>query len=72
MSSAPQLKCKNRALDDEEVASVEAMPPIDELVPRQTADEQKDFILKIFFPDTETETDPDSVDGVEGDDDLPA
>lgn len=52
-----QLKCKNRALSAEEKAAVEAMPSIDTLVPRQTADEQKAFILATFFNRDDTETD---------------
>ncbi len=60
-----QLKCKNRPLDDEEQETVAAMPPIDELVPRQTADEQKEFIDRMFLNTEDTETDDDSVDDVE-------
>lgn len=38
------LSCKHRPLTDEEKALVAAAKPIDELVPRQTSDEQKTFI----------------------------
>jgi hypothetical protein len=38
------LRCKKRALTDEEREAVAAAQPIDELVPRMTADEQKKFI----------------------------
>jgi len=38
------LRCKQRPLTDDEKALVAAAKPIDESVPRQTADEQKAFI----------------------------
>lgn len=38
------LRCKKRALTDEELQIVESAQSIDELVPRLTADEQKKFI----------------------------
>ena len=38
------LRCKKRALSDEELQIVESAQSIDELVPRLTADEQKKFI----------------------------
>ena len=38
------LRCKRRALSDEELQIVESAQSIDELVPRLTADEQKKFI----------------------------
>lgn len=38
------LRCKRRALTDEELQIVESAQSIDELVPRLTADEQKKFI----------------------------
>ena len=65
-----QLKCKTRSLDDEERAAVAAMPPIDELVPRQTAAEQKLFINKMFFDKDDTETDQSAVDEVDGSNDI--
>lgn len=54
-----QLKCKTRELDDVEKGAVEAMPDIDSLVPRQTADEQRAQIDQVFFSagsDTEVDT----------------
>lgn len=60
-----QLKCKTRKLDDEEKETVNKMPPIDELVPRQTPEEQKDLIERMFLNVEGTETDEDAVDGVE-------
>lgn len=60
-----QLKCKTRALTETERETVSNMPNIDELVPRQSASEQKVFIQKMFFPspddDTDTEVDDESV-----------
>ena len=61
-----QLKCKARPLTEDELALVEKMPPIDELVPRQTAEEQKELIERLFFSDSEdTETDEENLDDVE-------
>lgn len=61
-----QLKCKNRALDDEELAAIENMEPIDNLVLRQSPEEQKAFIEKVFFSDPEnTETDDEAVSELE-------
>lgn len=57
--SLKQLKCRTRALSDEEKETVSNMPDIDELVPRQTAEEQKAFIQKMFFSDEETNTETD-------------
>ena len=52
-----QLKCTNRPLGDEERAAVLEMDPIDDLVPRQTPEEQKEFIEKTWFSDTDTNVD---------------
>jgi hypothetical protein len=61
-----QLKCVTRALTDEERETAAKMPDIDTLVPRQTPEEQKEFIEKMFLNDTEnTETDNESVNDVE-------
>lgn len=38
------LRCKRRALSEEELEIINTSPSIDELVPRSTADEQKKFI----------------------------
>lgn len=60
-----QLKCKTRALEDDEKETVANMPPIDELVPRPTPEEQKEFIERMFLNVEETETDDEAVDDVE-------
>jgi hypothetical protein len=60
-----QLKCKTRELDDDEKATIEKMPPIDELVPRQTPEEQKEFIERVFLNMEETETDEEAANDVE-------
>lgn len=60
-----QLKCKTRELSDEEKAVVAAMAPIDELVPRQSAAEQKEYVQKMFFGSgDDTETDQEAADEV--------
>lgn len=51
------LKCRTRPLDDEEIQAVKDMPPIDDLVPRQTSADQKVFIQQQFFNTEATETD---------------
>jgi len=61
-----QLKCKNRELTSEEMETISNMPPIDDLVPRQNPDEQKEFINKMFFASENTETDEESVNDVDG------
>lgn len=38
------LKCKNRELKDEEKKAIKELPDIDSLIPRPSADTQKDFI----------------------------
>lgn len=49
-----QLKSKIRALTDAEKAEVEEhIKPIDELIPRQTSDEQKAFIESAWFEEEE-------------------
>jgi len=63
-----QLKCKVRPLSEEESTAVESMPPIDDLVPRPTADEQKALIQQMFFGDEATETDNKAVEEF---DDIP-
>ena len=59
-----QLKCKTRELDEEELATVEAMPPIDDIVLRQSPEEQKDLIERMFI-NTATETDEEAEEDVE-------
>jgi len=49
------LRCKTRALTEEEKTTVAAMPDIDTLVPRPTAEEQKEYIQKVFFSAGETD-----------------
>lgn len=65
-----QLKCKTRELDEQEKETVSKMPPIDELVPRQTPEEQKEFIEKVFI-NNDTTDDNDAAKDVVGDDDIP-
>ena len=38
------LKCKNRELTDEEKEAIKELPEIDSVIPRPSADQQKDFI----------------------------
>jgi hypothetical protein len=38
------LRCKQRALNEEELEIIANAKPIDELVPRLTPEEQKDFL----------------------------
>ena len=38
------LKCKNRALDEKELEAIKELPDIDNVIPRPSADQQKDFI----------------------------
>lgn len=54
------LKCQNgkRPLTDEEKAAVAEMTPIDELLPRPTADAQKEFLDKMFSSSKEENVDP--------------
>ena len=42
------LKCKPRALNEEEEAAVAAATPIDELLPRPTPDAQKELLDRVF------------------------
>lgn len=65
------LKCKKRALTEEEREAVEAMKPIDELVPRPTPEEQKAFIEKNWFTKEEEEENNDDNVAEEFDDDIP-
>lgn len=38
------LRCKQRALSEEELEIIASAKPIEELVPRPTAEEQKEFL----------------------------
>lgn len=63
-----QLKCKVRELSDEEKALVAEMGAIDDLVPRQTPDEQHKMIKEAFFSGEDTESDDDAAEEF---DDIP-
>lgn len=64
------LRCKKRALTDDEVQLVEAAQSIDELVPRLTAEEQKKFIEENILDNAKsTEEVPDEMQEYE--DDIP-
>ena len=51
------LKCKPRALNDEEEAAVAAATPIDELLPRPTPDAQKELLERIVGTSSSENTD---------------
>jgi len=51
------LRCKTRALTDEERETVANMPDIDTLVPRPTPEEQKEYIQQVFFGSGESDND---------------
>lgn len=63
------LRCKKRSLSDEEREIIANAQPVDELVPRLTADEQKDFIEKNLLDNEDTSEVPAELD--EQVDDLP-
>ena len=51
------LKCKPRALNEEEEAAVAAATPIDELLPRPTPDAQKELLERIVGTSSSENTD---------------
>ena len=51
------LKCKPRALNEEEEAAVAAATPIDELLPRPTPDAQKELLERIVGASSSENTD---------------
>lgn len=67
------LRCKPRPLTDEEKEIVAKLKPIDELIPRLTSAEQKEFIEKTILGKTDDEADvPAEFNNKdEGADDLP-
>jgi hypothetical protein len=67
------LRCKKRALGDEEREIVASAPSIDELVPRMTADEQKKFIEEQILGQESGsgELPPEAQEAQEGLEDLP-
>lgn len=67
------LRCKKSALSAEEREIVASAPPIDELVPRMTADEQKKFIEEQILSQGSGNGDlpPEAQEAQEGLEDLP-
>lgn len=63
------LKCKARALSDDERALIAELKPIDEIVPRPTPDEQKAYIESNVIGDGGEEVAPEGMG--EGADDVP-
>lgn len=58
-----QLELKKEPLTDEEKAAVaEHLKPIDELFPRQTPEQQKEFIESAWFSKAETNVDNEAID----------
>jgi len=74
-----QLECKVRALTDEEKETIKDIKPIDELIPRPSAEDQKAFIETAWFGEEEANTDDDAAKAAAGersdadkfDDDIP-
>ena len=64
------LRCKKRALTDEELEIVNSAPSIDELVPRLTPEEQKKFLDESVMGE-ESGTDEDVPSELESADDIP-
>ena len=56
------LGCKVKPLTDEQIKELEEKPSIDELFPRQTADEQKLNIERIWFTAEDEKKDDDAID----------
>lgn len=52
-----QLDCKVRPLTDKEKETIAEMKPIDELLPRQSSEDQKKFIENAWFGEEETNSD---------------
>ena len=66
-----QMECKKQPLTDEQKAEVAEMPPIDEILPRPTADQQHEFIKKAWLePETKEEdnVDPAAAAGIDEED----
>lgn len=68
------LRCKKRPLSSEERALLDEMKPIDELLPRPTPDQQKEYIERMILKsegDGGNDSVPDGVGGSAEDDDIP-
>lgn len=63
------LECKEsiRALTEEELEAIKDLKPIDELVPRQTAEQQKAFIENAWFSNDEENVDDDAANALDTD-----
>jgi hypothetical protein len=68
-----QLKLQPEPLSDELKEKLKQMRPIDEVIPRPTPEQQKEFIERAWFSDTESNVDEDAVDDLDatGTDDVP-
>jgi len=69
-----QLKLKKEPLTPEQKELIKDMPPIEELVPRPTPEQQKAFIEQAWFSkddEKETNVDSDAIAELDTDDDIP-
>jgi hypothetical protein len=62
-----QLQLKKQPLSKEQLEAIKDIKPIDELIPRQTPEQQKAFIEQAWFAEEESNVDNDSIDDLKHD-----